>query len=103
MLSQPHRTVYKSTSVLEPPLYTDRTASGIPRVFSIERFHCISKYCETKWMTINARDSSNVLSGKMSHLKCCRCYISTISLGITRPARKTYGVGRWSVFAGTTD
>ena len=40
---------------------------------------------------INLGDSPNVLSGKMSPLKCCRCYISTISMGMQCGANKTIG------------
>ena len=36
---QPHRAVYKSTSELGTPQY--RTASWVPVVSTIERFHCI--------------------------------------------------------------
>ena len=39
---------------------------------------------------INLGDSP-ILSGKMSPLKCFRCYISTISLGMQCGANKTIG------------
>ena len=47
--SQPHKAGYKSTSELGAPFIQD----GVPLVSSIERFHCISMYCETKWRPIN--------------------------------------------------